>query len=305
MIRVAGIQIAPVFLDAEATWTKLEEFIREAKNNGAEFVTWGETLIPGYPFWLSPAGGARFNDADQKTAYSTYWREAIHLIDSLIVKKMNALAKELDIMLMGGIAEKEGGSIYCTLLTIGSDGEILGRHRKIKPTYEERLVWADGDAVGMKTHPLKNIRVGGLNCWENWLPLARAALHMQEEILHVAVWPGSLRNTEDITRFIALEGRSWVISVSGFLRSTDFLHLKESEFPMKETMESQSEILANGGSVIVDPKGKIVAGPLVDEEGIIYADIDPLLVIQERQNFDISGHYSRFDIFNRPLDLTE
>ncbi len=305
MIRVAGIQISPVFLNAEATWNKLEQFIREAKNNGAEFVTWGETLIPGYPFWLSPAGGARFNDADQKTAYSTYWREAIHLIDSPIVKKMKALAKELDIMLMGGIAEKEGGSIYCTLLTIGSDGEILGRHRKIKPTYEERLVWADGDAVGMKTHPLKNIRVGGLNCWENWLPLARAALHMQEEILHVAVWPGSLRNTEDITRFIALEGRSWVISVSGFLRSADFLHLKESEFPMKETMESQSDILANGGSVIVDPKGKIVAGPLVDEEGIIYADIDPLLVIQERQNFDISGHYSRFDIFNRPLDLTE
>ncbi len=301
MIRIAGIQIAPVFLDSNATWSKLETFIREAKANDAKLVTWGETLIPGYPFWLSPSGGAQFNDEAQKTAYSTYWREAIQLDKSPIIKKMKSIASELDIMLMGGIAEKEGASIYCTLLTIGNDGTILGRHRKIKPTYEERLVWADGDGLGLRTYPLKNIHVGGLNCWENWLPLARAALHYQKETLHIAVWPGSLRNTEDITRFIALEGRSWVMSVSGFLRPSDFSHLSESEFPMKSLMESSPTNWANGGSIIVNPGGTVVAGPLVDEEGIVYADIDPEMVIKERQNLDISGHYSRFDIFNRPL----
>jgi nitrilase len=126
---------------------------------------------------------------------------------------------------------------------------------------------------------------------------------MQGELIHVAVWPGSLRNTNDITRFIALEGRSWVISVSGFLRPTDFEHLAESEFPMKSVMTSHPENFANGGSIIVDPTGQVVAGPLVDEEGIVYADVDPSIAIQERQNFDISGHYSRFDIFNRPLDF--
>jgi nitrilase len=214
---------------------------------------------------------------------------------------MKALANKLNIALMGGIAEKEGASIYCTLLTINNKGVILRRHRKIKPTYEERLVWADGDGLGLKIYPLKYIQVGGLNCWENWLPLARAALHMQKEMLHVAVWPGSLRNTEDITRFIALEGRSWVMSVSGLLRPTDFSHLSKSEFPMKSLMESHPSNWANGGSVIVDPKGSVVAGPLVDEEGIIYAEIDAELVIKERQNLDISGHYSRFDIFNKPL----
>jgi nitrilase len=214
---------------------------------------------------------------------------------------MKALANKLNIALMGGIAEKEGASIYCTLLTINNKGVILRRHRKIKPTYEERLVWADGDGLGLKTCPLKYIQVGGLNCWENWLPLARAALHMQKEMLHVAVWHGSLRNTEDITRFIALEGRSWVMSVSGLLRPTDFSHLSKSEFPMKSLMESHPSNWANGGSVIVDPKGSVVAGPLVDEEGIIYAEIDAELVIKERQNLDISGHYSRFDIFNKPL----
>ncbi|MHA2078549.1 MAG: carbon-nitrogen hydrolase family protein [Candidatus Thorarchaeota archaeon] len=302
MIRVAAVQIVPVFLDKEKTWDKLETFIREAHSTGADLVTWGETLIPGYPFWLSPSGGARFNDADQKTAYATYWREAMQLDSDHVLDRMKSLARELEMMFMGGIVEKDGGSIYCTLLTIGSDGKIMGRHRKIKPTYEERLVWADGDAVGLKTHTLKETQIGGLNCWENWLPLARASLHIQGELVHVAVWPGSLRNTEDITRFIALEGRSWVVSVSGLMRPTDFDHLSETEFPMKSVMESYNENWANGGTIVVNPMGKIVAGPLIDEEGIVYSDIDPLIAIQERQNFDISGHYSRFDIFNRPLD---
>jgi predicted amidohydrolase len=265
MLRVGGIQIAPVFLDAEKTWEKLESYIRDAQSNDAELVTWGETLIPGYPFWLAPSGGARFNDDEQKAAYSTYWREAVQLDDSPIIERMKALANELDITLMGGIAEKEGTSIYCTLLTINNKGVILGRHRKIKPTYEERLVWADGDGQGLRTYPVKDIQVGGLNCWENWLPLARAALHLQKETLHVAVWPGNLRNTEDVTRFIALEGRSWVISVSGLLRPRDFAHLSESEFPMKSLMESHPTSWANGGSVIVDPAGKVVEGPLVDK----------------------------------------
>jgi nitrilase len=300
MIRVAGIQIASVFLDAQKTWKKLEERIIEAKDNGAELVTWGETLIPGYPQWVSPSGGAKFEDPDQKKAYAKYWHEAIKLNESNIIDEMKQLAKKLGIMFMGGLAEKEGGSIYCTLLTIGPEGEILGRHRKLKPTYEERLVWADGDRIGLKTHNLKGIKVGGLNCWENWLPLARVALHLQEEILHVAVWPGSTRNTEDITRFMALEGRSWVMSTSGLIRPTDFAHLDEAEFPMKTIMESRSNSWQNGGSMIVNPKGEIVAGPLIDEEGIIYANIDPILAIQERHNFDISGHYSRFDIFNKP-----
>ncbi len=300
MIRIASIQIAPIFLDAQKTWKKLVDKIVDAKSNDVDLVTWGETLIPGYPQWVSPSGGARFNDPQQKKVYAKYWQEAIKLDNSDIIIEMRSLAKKLKIMMMGGIAEKFGGSIYCTLLTIGQDGEILGRHRKIKPTYEERLVWADGDRLGLKTYDLKNIKVGGLNCWENWLPLARATLHLQEEILHVAVWPGSLSTTQDITRFIALEGRSWAVSTSGLLRSTDFSHLSETDFPMKEIMESRTKSWQNGGSMIVDPTGKTIAGPLIDKEGIIYADIDPLLAIQERQNLDISGHYSRFDIFNKP-----
>ena len=301
MIRVASIQMAAVFLDAEKTWMKLADYIDEAASNGAELVTWGETLIPGYPVWVSRSGGAKFNDPVQKKIYAKYWQEAMHLKTSRILTEMKETAKRHGVMLMGGVLEKESGSTYCTLLTIGGNGELLGRHRKIKPTYEERLVWADGDGEGLRTYPIKGFRVGGLNCWENWLPLARAALHLQEETIHVAVWPGSLGLTQDITRFIALEGRSWVVSTSGLIRPSDFKHLDEEEFPVKDVMTSGEGSLQNGGSMIVDPRGNIVAGPLVDEEGILYYDVDPSVAVEERQNLDISGHYSRFDIFNRPL----
>jgi len=301
MIRVAGIQIAPIFLDAKKTWEKLAYYIREAQSEGTDLATWGETLIPGYPAWIWASNIAKWNDTQQKITYAKYWQEALKLDQSEIVEAMKTLAKELGIMLMGGIAEKEGGSIYCTLLTISKDGVMLCRHRKIKPTYSERLVWADGDGLGLKTYPIKDVRVGGLNCWENWLPLARSALHLQEEIIHLAVWPGSLSLTKDITRFIALEGRSWVISTSSLLRPTDFNHLDEDKFPFKRVMESRTRSWQNGGSIAVDPTGKIVAGPIVDKEGIIYVDVDPMVAIQERQNLDISGHYSRLDIFNKLL----
>ncbi|MFW9780237.1 MAG: carbon-nitrogen hydrolase family protein [Candidatus Heimdallarchaeota archaeon] len=301
MLNVASIQIAPIFLDAQATWEKLEQYIREASSQGAKLATWGETLIPGYPQWVSPSGGAKFNDPAQKKVYGKYWQESLVLPNDPIINEMKKVAEELGIMMMGGIAEREGGSIFCTLLAISPEGKLLGRHRKMKPTYEERLVWADGDGTGLKTYDLKTIKVGGLNCWENWLPLARARLHLQGELLHVGVWPGSLGLTEDISRFIALEGRSWVISSSGLLRPKDFSHLDDkTEFPMKEIMTGHSKSWQNGGSLIVDPRGNVVAGPLIDREGILYASIDPMAAIQERMNFDISGHYSRFDIFNKP-----
>jgi len=267
-------------------------------------MTWGEALIPGYPAWVSPFDGARWDSPPQKKAYAKYWSEAVQL-DSPIVQGMRKQARDLGVTMMGGVAERQGGSIYCTLLTIGEDGEALGRHRKVKPTHYERMVWADGDGRGLRTHPVKGTPVGGLCCWENWLPLARAALHFQGEMIHVAVWPGSLSLVEDITRFMALEGRGWVISVSGLLRPTDFAHLDPTEFPFKDRLMDRDRSWYNGGSMAVDPRGKVVSGPLVDEEGIIYVDVDPTVAIEERQNLDISGHYSRFDIFNHPLRSQE
>ncbi len=294
-LKIAAIQISPVFLDKNKTWEKLKQFLTDAVNNGAELIVWGETLIPGYPQWLSVSGGANFNNPEQKKAYYKYWSEALPL-DDPIITDMKKFSKEHNVMLMGGILERDGSSVYCTLITI-ANGKLLGRHRKIKPTYEERLVWADGDAKGIKVYDTKIGKIGGLNCWENWLPLARAALHMMGEYIHVAVWPGSYRNTKDITKFIALEGRSWVVSVSGMLSKNDLLHLSEEEFPVLKKVITSDSYWNNGGSMIVNPRGEVVAGPLIDEEGILYAEMDIQTIIEERQNLDISGHYSRSDIF--------
>lgn len=302
-VKVAVVQIAPVFLDRDKTWTKLAEYIREAAENGAKLIAWGETLIPGYPQWLSVSGGAEFNNPDQKKAYSLYWEQSVEVaepgkVQKGVVNGMCKLAAKLGVFLVGGVAERESGSTYATILTIDNTGNLLGRHRKVKPTYEERLVWADGDREGLITHDFLNMKLGSLNCWESWIPHMRIALHDQGENLHVSCWPGSLDLTQDISKFMAREGRSYVISASGMLRSQDFVHLNIDDFPMKEVMLTKP-YWQNGGSMILNPKGEIISGPLVGEEGIIYAEVNLKMVIEERQNFDYSGHYSRPDIFPR------
>ncbi|MDX1315522.1 MAG: nitrilase-related carbon-nitrogen hydrolase, partial [Eudoraea sp.] len=173
------------------------------------------------------------------------------------------------------------------------EGTIKSVHRKLQPTYDERLTWAPGDGHGLRTHALKQFTVGGLNCWENWMPLPRAALYAQGENLHIAVWPGNLNNTKDITRFIARESRSYVISVSSLMRKSDF----PADTPYHEVlMENTLEVMANGGSCIAGPDGEWVLQPVVDSEGIFYADLDINRVYEERQNFDVAGHYSRPDV---------
>jgi nitrilase len=294
-MKVAVIQMSPVFLDKQASWKKLKTLILEAIGEGASVITWGETLIPGYPVWMGLTDSARWDNPDQKRAYATYAREAVRL-DGSIVEEMRKISLENGVMLMGGILEGGGSSVYATLLTIGFEGEILGRHRKIKPTFDERLLWADGDTEGLRTYETPEGRIGGLNCWENWIPLTRAALHQEGEMIHVAVWPGSYSLTKDITRFMALEGRSWILSACGVYRGEDFGHLSLDDFPMRDEMMSAGGI-HSGGSLIANPIGEIIAGPLPDyEEGILYADVDRRTVLEERQNFDYSGHYGRPDL---------
>jgi len=294
-VKVAVIQMSPVFLDKSASWKKLMAMILEAIEQGASVITWGETLIPGYPVWMGLTDSARWDNPDQKRAYSSYVRESVSL-DGPIVDEMRNISSEHGVMLMGGILEADGSSVYATLLTIGFEGEILGRHRKIKPTFDERLLWADGDTEGLRTYETPEGRIGGLNCWENWIPLTRAALHQEGEMIHVAVWPGSFSLTKDITRFMALEGRSWILSACGVYRGEDFGHLSVDDFPMRDEMMKAGGI-HSGGSLIANPIGEIIAGPLPDyEEGILYADVDRRTVLEERQNFDHSGHYSRPDL---------
>lgn len=300
-VKIALAQIAPVWFDRDRTLDKVCDRISEAADGGCSLVAFGETLVPGYPFWLEYSNITAFNSPFHKQFHAEYVNQAV-CIERGDLDRVCDIARERRIAIYLGVLERpadRGESVYASLVFIGQDGEIGSVHRKLMPTYDERMTWATGDGNGLRTHSLGPFTVGGLNCWENWMPLARTALYAQGEDLHVAVWPGSLRNTKDITRFIALESRSYVVSVSSLMRKSDL----PAHLPGIETVIANSpEFLANGGSCIAGPDGEWVVEPFCDEERLVIAEIDHRRVREERQNFDPAGHYSRPDVLKLTVD---
>ena len=295
-LRIALAQIAPIWLNREATTTKIIDYITQAAQQGAQFVCFGETILPGYPFWLDLTEGSRFNDEVQKDLHAYYVAQGVD-IEAGHLDRICAVAKQLKIAVMLGCLERPqdrtGYSVYCSCVYIDAVGQIQSVHRKLMPTYEERLTWAPGDGHGLRTHKLHGFTLGGLNCWENWMPLSRAALYAQGEDLHVGIWPGNLRNTEDLTRFIAKEGRSFSIAVSGLMRREDF----PADFPHLDLiLQRCPEVLANGGSCVAAPNGSWIIEPVIDQECLLLATLDRNEIRRERQNFDVAGHYSRPDV---------
>ncbi len=295
-LKVAMAQIAPVWLDKKATIQKIEANILEAAQNESELVVFGEALLPGYPFWLALTNGAAWDTKVNKELHAHYARNAIQ-IEAGELDGICQLAKEHRLAVYLGIieraADRGGHSLYCSLVYIDGNGEIRSVHRKLQPTYDERLTWAPGDGHGLQVHRLKQFTVGGLNCWENWMPLPRAALYGLGENLHIAVWPGSEHNTKDITRFIARESRSYVVSVSALMKKEDF---PPNTPYLEKILAKAPDVLANGGSCIAGPDGEWLVAPVLQEEGLIYHSLDFDRVYGERQNFDVAGHYSRPDV---------
>jgi len=295
-LTVGLAQIAPVWLRRDATLAKVAEWTSQAADKGCQLVVFGEALVPGYPFWVACTDGARFESALQKSLYSHYLSEGVSIEEGGL-DAICDIAAEREIAVYIGVIERAtdrgGHSLYCSMVYISPQGQIESVHRKLMPTYEERLVWAMGDGHGLATHALGAFKAGGLNCWENWLPLARSALYAQGEDLHVAIWPGSVRNTEDITRFIAKEGRSYVVSVSGLMRKSDI----PQDLPHYEALSAaMDDVMADGGSCLADPAGNWVLSPETGEECLRIATIDHDLVKQERHNLDVAGHYARPDV---------
>ncbi len=295
-LKIAMAQIAPVWLNKSATVDRIKEYIIKAAKDSCELVVFGEALLPGYPFWVSMTDGAKFDSKVQKEIHAHYIKNSVQ-IEAGELDDICALAKQHKIAIYLGLMERAknrgGHSIYCSLAYIDNQGEIKSVHRKLQPTYEERLTWAPGDGNGLQVHDLKNFSVGGLNCWENWMPLPRATLYGLGENLHIAVWPGSDYNTADITRFIARESRSFVVSVSSLMSKTDF---PDDTPHLNAILKNCPETLANGGSCIAGPDGEWILPPVIDKEGLITTTIDFNRVLEERQNFDPVGHYSRPDV---------
>ncbi|MDQ2899927.1 MAG: carbon-nitrogen hydrolase family protein [Acidobacteriota bacterium] len=299
LLTVGLAQIAPVWLDRKRTLDKVNCYVEKAASEGCHLVAFGEAFVPGYPFWVELTDGARFNSPLQKQIFAEYAAQAVQP-EAGHLDEIRATATRRHIAVYLGCieraADRGGHSLYCSLVYIDPEGAIGSVHRKLMPTYEERLVWSAGDGHGLRTHPLRAFRLGGLNCWENWMPLPRSALYAQGEDLHIAAWPGGIHNTRDVTRFIALESRSYVVSVSGLMRRDDIGAIG-AQAAWRETVAAASpEILANGGSCVAGPDGAWLVEPVPPVETLLVTTIDHRRVLEERQNFDPSGHYARPDV---------
>lgn len=299
---VGAVQMAPAFLDRAATLDKVERYIDEAGARGCGLVAFGETLVPGYPFWLGRTDGAQFNSELQRDIHSLYLKEAVQ-IEAGHLDGVRQAAQRNGTAVVLGVAERPadrgGHSIYCSAVTVDARGDIVSVHRKLTPTYEERLSWASGDGHGLVTHELGPFTLGSLNCWENWMPLSRTALYSQGEDLHVALWPGDVHDTADSTRFIALESRSYVVSVSGVLRRE---HVPDFMPGADKMRDASDERISSGGTCIAAPDGSWVVAPIADTEGLTVATLDHGQVRRERQNFDPAGHYGRPDVTKLLVD---
>lgn len=293
--RIAAVQATPVFLDLAASVDKACELISEAGEEGAELVVFPEAFLPGYPVWVwfIPPGHTH----PLRSLYSKLHANSIS-IPGEETRRLGAVAKEQGVTVAIGVNERNSeasdSSLYNTLLYIGADGSILGRHRKLIPTAGERLVWAQGDGSDLEVYSLPFGKLGGLICWENYMPLARYALSAWGEQIHVAPtwdrgepWLSTMRHT-------AKESRTFVISSCQAFHKDDI----PNDLAFKaDYLEGVSGWINPGHSVIVNPDGKVLEGPALEEEAILYAEVEPEELVGPRWQLDVAGHYGRPDIF--------
>ncbi|GGI09417.1 carbon-nitrogen hydrolase family protein [Egicoccus halophilus] len=301
-MRVAAAQFHPAWLDPEGGTKLVVSCLEQAAAASVDLLAFGETFLSGYPVWVSETGGARFDDAKQKRAYAAYLAAAVEL-DGPELATIREAAADLGVFVHLGVTERGGGpgrgSVYATLVALDPVSGVVGAHRKLRPTFEERLVWAPGDGHGLRVHALPSgWRVGGLNCWENWMPLARAAMYAGGEDLHVSVWPGSVALTRDITRFVAREGRVWSLAAGALLSMDDI----PRDFPLYDELAEAGGVDRDGGSAVAAPDGSWLVEPVAGEAGLVIADLDRSRVDEERHNFDPTGHYARPDVLHLDVD---
>ncbi|MBI4233687.1 MAG: carbon-nitrogen hydrolase family protein [Chloroflexi bacterium] len=300
--KAAAVQAAPVFLDREATLEKACRLVEEAASRGASLVVFPETWVPGYPVWASRVPAWRVWKPGQR-AFARLFRNAVE-VPGPATDALGAAARRTGVYLVIGVNEREAefgrGTLYNTILFFGRDGRLLGRHRKLMPTFHERTVWGLGDASGLAPHATQVGRLGGLICWEHWMPLARYALYTQGEQVHAALWPSSYgldsvegEMVQTASRHYAHEGRTFVVAACGYL-TRDML---PRDFDLGDEAARWPQVLLTGGSAIIAPDGRYLAGPFFEGEGILYADINLEEIPQLKQSLDVAGHYARPDIF--------
>lgn len=296
MTKVAVVQKAPVFLNKEKTIASAVSLVKEAVTSGAKLVIFTEAFIPGYPAWiwrLRPGGDWSISEE----LHSRLFQNAVNLSSSDLTPLYDA-ARLHKVTIVCGMNERESNlsqaTLYNTVIVIGPDGTLINRHRKLMPTNPERMVWGFGDASGLNVVDTPAGRIGTLICWENYMPLARYALYSKGVEIYIAPtydsgdeWLGTLQH-------IAREGRCWVVGCGNLLKGSDI----PDDFPEKSKLYPDNyEWVNSGDSVVIAPGGEICVGPMREEEGILYCEVDHERAGIAKRTLDVAGHYSRPDIF--------
>jgi predicted amidohydrolase len=295
-VKVAVVQgeVAP---DLETGLERTRELTLEAAADGATLVVFPETWLPGYPVWLDVCRDvALWDHSPVKRVFARMASESV-VVDGDSGRKLGAIAREAGVTLSVGVTERVAagvgrGTLYNALLLYGHDGSVINHHRKLVPTYTERMVWGPGDAAGLRAVDTPAGRVGGLICWEHWMPLARQALHESGEDIHIAAWPTAHEMMQVASRHYAFEGRCFVLAAGSLLRARD---LPPELEPHPDRVTSPDQFVVRGGSAIIGPDGRYIAGPVYEEAAILTAELDLDRVREESMSLDVAGHYARPD----------
>lgn len=297
-VRVAIAQSSAVYLNAKASLAKALHFAEQAARSGAQLVAMGETWLPGYPAWLDYCPDAALWDHPPVKKIFAALRQNSIAVPGPETAALARAAKKLGISIVIGVNERVdsgpgNGTLYNSLLTFTPDAGLANHHRKLVPTYTERMIWGQGDGRGLTAVDSPAGRVGGLICWEHWMPLARQAMHDSGELIHVAVWPTAHEIHQLASRHYAFEGRCFVLAVGVIMPASD---IPTGLAPPKG--KKKHELLLRGGSAIYAPDGRAIHAPVFDRETLITAELDLSETDEAKMTLDVTGHYARPDVFD-------
>ncbi|KYG71748.1 nitrilase [Roseivirga ehrenbergii] len=295
----AVVQASPVLFDLEKTLAKTAHLVSEASSKGAKLALFPEAFISAYPRGLSFGTVVGNRSTEGRETWLRYWDSSIK-VPSKATDQLGEMARKANLFLVIGVNEKDtvSGTMYCTMLYFNPKGELMGKHRKLKPTAAERIIWGEGDGSTLSTFNTSLGKMGGLICWENYMPLARMAMYQKGVQLYLAPTADSRESWQHTLKHIALEGRCFVMGCNQFVTKSMY----PNDLPGITDLDHQPEVMSRGGSVIVAPTGEVLAGPLWEEEGIITAEISIDEVIKSKLDFDPIGHYARNDVFSLTVE---
>jgi nitrilase len=289
--KIALIQAEPYLFDTGKTIEKMWNLLDPIRSESPRLILFPEAFLPGYPRGLSFGAVVGHRTEEGKKLFARYYEQSIQEGDAYF-KELQEMARSMKADLAVGVVEKEiqTGTLYCSLFYFGADGSFLGKHRKLKPTGSERLIWGEGDGSTLPVFNRGFGVYGGLICWENYMPLARMAMYQQGVQIYLAPTADCRESWQTTLRHIAIEGRCYVLGCNQLIT--------RDAYPEELLPEVQNEALCSGGSVIIAPGGEIIAGPLHDKEGTLFVDIDLEEIVKGKFELDVAGHYNRPDVFS-------